>query len=153
MQLWRWDYELSHSAEGEDARAASFIANWAEEHQRPWLSVLRPRSWRAGFGPGSTEALIVTRYELDTSHWQRALAGEIQPVLLRVVYTLTPCLLPLAFYLNTGKHVLVVDQILLSPSVPSHLRGVVHAAVVQAFVLYGEYHAQKVRYEEHGFGI
>lgn len=76
VQLWRWDYELSHSAEGEDARAASFIANWAEEHQRPWLSVLRPRSWRAGFGPGSTEALIVTRYELDTSHWQRALAGE-----------------------------------------------------------------------------
>jgi len=54
-----------------------------------------------------------------------------------------------------GKHVLVVDQILLSPSVPTHLRGAVHAAIVQAFVLYGQFHAQNVRYQDHlhDFGI
>ena len=53
------------------------------------------------------------------------------------------------FPVFAGKHVLVVDQILLSPSVPAHLRGAVHAAVVQAFVLYGQFHAQNVRYQDH----
>lgn len=127
MALWKWDYETSKTIHDEDAKAAVFVANWADD-QQPWLSMLQPRSWRAGFGAGSTEAVIVTRYELDSSHWRRALVG---------------------------KHVLVVDQILLSPSVPTHLRGAVHAAIVQAFVLYGQFHAQNVRYQDHlhDFGI
>ena len=74
VALWKWDYETSKTIHDEDAKAAVFVANWADD-QQPWLSMLQPRSWRAGFGAGSTEAVIVTRYELDSSHWRRALVG------------------------------------------------------------------------------
>lgn len=41
---------------------------------------------------------------------------------------------------------LIIDQILLSPSVPHHLRGMVHAMLVQALVQLGQYHQQKVAF-------
>jgi hypothetical protein len=166
VALWKWDYETSKTIHDEDAKAAVFVANWADD-QQPWLSMLQPRSWRAGFGAGSTEAVIVTRYELDSSHWRRALVGTCMlhgcGSSTRFPFSLYPArwlsltatpLLCFPFCL-AGKHVLVVDQILLSPSVPTHLRGAVHAAIVQAFVLYGQFHAQNVRYQDHlhDFGI
>ena len=77
VALWKFHYEMSKTPEyDEDAKAAMYVASWAED-QQAGLSLLQPRSWRAGFGPGSTEAIIVTRYELDASHWRNVLLGVL----------------------------------------------------------------------------
>jgi hypothetical protein len=66
-------------------------------------------------------AVVVVRYELDVSRWQKAL---------------------------TLKHVMVVDAIAFSPSVPDHLRGLLHAALVQCILELGETHSMAVTFIE-----
>ena len=65
----------------------------------------------------AADALIAVRYERDSSDMKQ---------------------------LVLGRHVLVVDEMLLSPSIPQQVRGPVHAALLQCLVELGRFHNQKV---------
>ena len=65
--------------------------------------------------------MIAVRYERDTSDLKRVILG---------------------------KHMLVVDEVLLSPSVPERIRPLLHAAVVQCLVAMGEFHGMSVVFLE-----
>lgn len=70
---------------------------------------------------GQPEALIAVRYERDTSDLKKILFA---------------------------RHALVVDEVLLSPSVPARLRMLLHAAIVQSLVQLGEFHGMTVAFLE-----
>ena len=125
LSLWSFQYEVD--AEGDetdrDLRAARFMHRWkGDQHKSGWFRCLKGRSLGVFLGEAlkSPEALVLVRYELDRS-WQRAICG---------------------------KHVLVVDEVLLAPSVPPHVRGTLHAAIVQTLLLMGSFHAMSVLWEE-----
>jgi hypothetical protein len=125
VSLWKWHYELDEQDHHvDDMRAAEHMARWVGDvaPMNFLFSMLRGRSLRASFGVASEkpEALIAIRFVRDASDWQR---------------------------LVTGKHVLIVDELLLAPTVPEHLRGLVHAGVVQALISLGQYHSMHVSFD------
>jgi len=127
--LWVWQYE-SQEAHLDDDDGYILDGDLARaRHVRDWTGDLAPSGW-FGMLPGRTlgayvsdslEALVLLRYQLDTSELKRALVG---------------------------KQVLIVDEILLSPSIPDRLRAMVHAIVLQQLVALGAFHDMTVAFWE-----
>ena len=123
LSVWKFLYE--QEAEGDsthrDVKAARFLSGWiGDQAPSGWLGKLKGRMLGMYIdGPGAlkADALIAVRYERDSSDMKQ---------------------------LVLGRHVLVVDEMLLSPSIPQQVRGPVHAALLQCLVELGRFHNQKV---------
>jgi len=119
--IWSWQYEGSATATS-DLSETLFVAHWKGDLIKSgWLGMLHGRQLGAFVGDQLDDlfAIVVIRYELDASHWRKLLVG---------------------------RHLMVVDEIALSPSVPEHLRGLLHAALVQCLVQLGEVHGMSVAF-------
>lgn len=145
--IWSWQYEGSATATS-DLSETLFVAHWKGDLIKSgWLGMLHGRQLgafvrvpsdsnpRGAYLPAHCHprlacvqvgdqlddlfAIVVIRYELDASHWRKLLVG---------------------------RHLMVVDEIALSPSVPEHLRGLLHAALVQCLVQLGEVHGMSVAF-------
>ena len=109
LSLWKFTYEMDCEIECDtdaDILSADFMSHWVG-HLAPsgWMGALRGRTLGAYLSSnlnsgGQPEALIAVRYERDTSHWR---------------------------HIIFGRHVMVVDEVLLSPHVPEQLRALLHA--------------------------
>ena len=131
LSVWGFQYEVE--AAHRDVRATKSMSKWIGDlAPSGWFGMFRGRTLGAYLGSRasprgpSPEALVVVRYKIDASEWQRILHG---------------------------KHVLVVDQVLLSPSVPDDVRGALHAAVLQSLCSLGGFHKMTVAYHLDDFGI
>lgn len=101
----------------EEEIGANFLARWrGDEAPSGWLGRIKGRSLGA-YVSGSLEGLIGIRYEVDTTSWKNAL---------------------------TLKHVIIVDHIAVSPSVPDESYAMFHAAVVHTLIQMGNYHNMNV---------
>lgn len=124
MSLWHFSYEHAHAqqhgdeddADDQDLRIARYLSRWVGDlAPSGWFGLLRGRCLGAFLGTNleQPQALIAVRYERDNSHWQKMLMG---------------------------KHLMVVDHLLLSPALPDHLRPLFHAALLQTLVSMADYH-------------
>lgn len=88
-----------------------------------WFGQLKGRSLGVYLGDvtRAPEALVLVRYELDASAWKRALFG---------------------------KHVMIVDEVLLNPAVPERLRTPLRAGIVSALLSLGFFHEMPVLFWE-----
>ena len=134
LSVWGFQYEVEADGDdtNRDVRAAKSMSQWIGDlAPSGWFGMFRGRTLGAYLGSRgsprgpSPEALVVVRYKIDASEWRRILLG---------------------------KHVLVVDQVLLSPSVPDGVRGALHAAVLQSLCAMGGFHQMTVAYLD-DFGI
>ena len=93
-----------------------------------WFGILKGRTLGAYIsGTFETpEALIAVRYERDLSTMRHAVFG---------------------------RHILIVDELVIAPSVPDHVRSLLHAAIVQSLLALGEFHGQTVTFMIDDFGI
>ena len=72
-------------------------------------------------GHTTQSAVVLRRYELDMSDWKHAISG---------------------------RHLMVVDELVLAPSIPIHLRGAFHAGLCQLLIQLGEVHGMTVAFLE-----
>jgi len=125
LALWCFQYEIvadRHDDEDDHALLAKarFMARWiGDMAPSGWFGRLKGRNLGVYLGDamGQPEAIVAVRYELDTSSWKHTLFG---------------------------RHVLIVDEVLLSPAVPDRLRPPMHAGILQALVALGAFHSMSV---------
>lgn len=124
--IWNAQYEMEAQWEApwdEDVHKSHYLARWVGDFgPTGWFGRLKGRTLGAYFDTDldkQPEALVALHYELDTSDWRRAAVGH---------------------------HVLIVDEILLSPSVPERFRPLLHAALLNAVVELGRFHQMTVAF-------
>ena len=129
LSLWKLYYE--HAAEPDDSEAsfsasydaitAGYAARWVGDMAPTgWLGRLSGRTLGAYLG-GALQGVAIVRFEVDTTEWQRVLFG---------------------------KHLVMVDEVVLAPSVPEHVRGMMHAGIVQRLIEFGHAHQMSVAFWE-----
>ena len=114
--MWKFSLEQDPDADPDDVHTMERMSRWVGDlAPSGWFGALKGRTMAVYLGDfdSAPEALIVVRYERDNSDWMKVLLS---------------------------KHFMIVDDIVMSPSVPDEISPFLHAAIVQALVAMGAYH-------------
>mmetsp|Transcript_32061 Transcript_32061/g.52972 ORF Transcript_32061/g.52972 Transcript_32061/m.52972 type:complete len:211 (+) Transcript_32061:27-659(+) len=121
LTLWQWQLQQQPvqvaGSMVDPLVEAKFLSEWrGDESRAGCCSLIKGRALGAYIGE-RLEGLVGIHYEIDSSDWMNALRG---------------------------KHMMVVDVIVIGPAMPARMRALFHACLVRTLLQLGQVHTMNV---------